>query len=133
MDTVDRTKGAERGFSVLEILLAMAIFSITMYGVIATSGGFSETIGTGASSILAGETNVEATAKAQALLEQAQQDARLNFDTLISQALVTDGIYSKKLDVTVETRDHAHAEEIIGAMAAEGFHPVRIHASDVME
>ncbi len=38
-----------------------------------------------------------------------------------------------RLDVTVETRDHAHAEEIIGALAAEGFHPVRIHASDVME
>lgn len=38
-----------------------------------------------------------------------------------------------RLDVTVETRDRAHAEEIIGALAAEGFHPVRIHASDVME
>lgn len=38
-----------------------------------------------------------------------------------------------RLDVTVETRDHAHAEEIIAALAAEGFHPVRIHASDVME
>ncbi len=38
-----------------------------------------------------------------------------------------------RLDVTVETRDHAHAEEIIAALASEGFHPVRIHASDVME
>ena len=38
-----------------------------------------------------------------------------------------------RLDVTVETRDHAHAEGIIAALAAEGFHPVRIHASDVME
>ena len=38
-----------------------------------------------------------------------------------------------RLDVTVETRDRAHAEEIIAALAAEGFHPVRIHASDVME
>jgi threonine dehydratase len=38
-----------------------------------------------------------------------------------------------RLDVTVETRDRGHAEEIIAALAAEGFHPVRIHASDVME
>jgi threonine dehydratase len=37
-----------------------------------------------------------------------------------------------RLDVTVETRDHAHAEEIISALAADGYHPVRIHASDVM-
>ncbi len=38
-----------------------------------------------------------------------------------------------RLDVTVETRDHRHAEEIIATLAAAGFHPVRIHASDVME
>jgi threonine dehydratase len=37
-----------------------------------------------------------------------------------------------RLDVTVETRDHAHAEEIIAALAADGYHPVRIQASDVM-
>jgi threonine dehydratase len=37
-----------------------------------------------------------------------------------------------RLDVTVETRDHAHAEEIITALAGDGYHPVRIHASDVM-
>ena len=38
-----------------------------------------------------------------------------------------------RLDVTVETRDRAHAEEIIAALAADGYQPVRIHASDVME
>jgi threonine dehydratase len=37
-----------------------------------------------------------------------------------------------RLDVTVETRDHAHAEEIMTALAADGYHPVRIQASDVM-
>jgi threonine dehydratase len=37
-----------------------------------------------------------------------------------------------RLDVTVETRDHAHAEEIIAALAEDGYHPVRINASDVM-
>jgi threonine dehydratase len=37
-----------------------------------------------------------------------------------------------RLDVTVETRDHAHAEEIMAALAADGYQPVRIQASDVM-
>ena len=37
-----------------------------------------------------------------------------------------------RLDVTVETHDHAHAEEIMAALAADGYHPVRINASDVM-
>lgn len=37
-----------------------------------------------------------------------------------------------RLDITVETRDHAHAEEIIAALSADGYHPVRINASDVM-
>ena len=36
-----------------------------------------------------------------------------------------------RLDVTVETRDRAHAEEIIAALGADGSSPVRINASDV--
>lgn len=38
-----------------------------------------------------------------------------------------------RLDVTVETRDRAHADEIINAMEADGFHPLRIEAGDAME
>jgi threonine dehydratase len=38
-----------------------------------------------------------------------------------------------RLDVTVETRDHAHAEEIIQAMADDGYLPVRLHAGEVRE
>src|SRR6266446_6851123 len=38
-----------------------------------------------------------------------------------------------KLDVTVETRDAAHAEEILAAFKAEGFAPVRIATGDAME
>jgi len=38
-----------------------------------------------------------------------------------------------RLDVTVETRDSAHADEIINALAAEGFEPLRIEAGDAME
>jgi len=38
-----------------------------------------------------------------------------------------------RLDVTVETRDAAHADEILAALKAEGFNPVRIDPGDAME
>ncbi|MSO67903.1 MAG: threonine ammonia-lyase [Pseudolabrys sp.] len=38
-----------------------------------------------------------------------------------------------KLDVTIETRDAAHAGEIMTALAADGYHPVRIETGDAME
>ena len=38
-----------------------------------------------------------------------------------------------RLDVTVETRDAAHAEEILAAFKADGFSPVRINPGDAME
>jgi threonine dehydratase len=38
-----------------------------------------------------------------------------------------------RLDVTVETRDTAHADEILSAFKAEGFAPVRIDPGDAME
>jgi threonine dehydratase len=38
-----------------------------------------------------------------------------------------------KLDVTVETRDASHAEEVISAMAADGYRPVRIETGSAME
>ncbi len=38
-----------------------------------------------------------------------------------------------KLDVTVETRDAAHAEEIFAALAADGYQPLRIETVKAME
>jgi threonine dehydratase len=38
-----------------------------------------------------------------------------------------------RLDVTVETRDATHAEEILAAFKAEGFAPVRIATGDAMD
>jgi threonine dehydratase len=38
-----------------------------------------------------------------------------------------------KLDVTVETRDRSHGEEIFAALQAEGYQPVRIEAASAME
>jgi threonine dehydratase len=38
-----------------------------------------------------------------------------------------------RLDVTIETRDSAHAEEIRLALAADGYQPVRVESGSVME
>jgi len=38
-----------------------------------------------------------------------------------------------RLDVTVETRDRAHAETIFAALASDGYQPQRIDAGDAME
>jgi threonine dehydratase len=38
-----------------------------------------------------------------------------------------------KLDVTLETRDRFHAEEIRGALAAHGYHPVQIQTAKAIE
>lgn len=38
-----------------------------------------------------------------------------------------------RLDVTVEARDHAHAEEIMTALADDGYQPIRIRAGEAME
>jgi threonine dehydratase len=38
-----------------------------------------------------------------------------------------------RLDVTVEARDRAHAEEIMTALADDGYQPIRIRAGEAME
>jgi threonine dehydratase len=38
-----------------------------------------------------------------------------------------------KLDVTMETRDSAHADEILRALAAEGYQPVRVEGGAALE
>ncbi len=38
-----------------------------------------------------------------------------------------------KLDVTMETRDGAHAEEIFRALASDGYHPMRMASGAVLE
>jgi threonine dehydratase len=38
-----------------------------------------------------------------------------------------------KLDITVETRDRAHSEEILCALSEDGYQPVRIAAGDAID
>ena len=37
-----------------------------------------------------------------------------------------------KLDVTIETRDAAHAEQILHALAADGYEPVRMESGGTL-
>ncbi len=39
----------------------------------------------------------------------------------------------EKLDVTIETRDAAHAADVMAAMAADGYLPVRIQGGNAIE
>jgi threonine dehydratase len=38
-----------------------------------------------------------------------------------------------KLDITVETRDRGHSEEILRALAEGGYHPVQIATGDAID
>jgi threonine dehydratase len=38
-----------------------------------------------------------------------------------------------RLDITVETRDRAHSEEVLSALAADGYQPQRINPGEAME
>jgi threonine dehydratase len=38
-----------------------------------------------------------------------------------------------RLDITLETRDRAHADEVFAALATDGYLPQRIEPGDVME
>jgi hypothetical protein len=90
-----------RGFSVLEVLLAMGIAMIVMSGVIASSGSFAGTVRGNQSTILNGQTNAEALTKGQSVLEEIQALNRVDF-ALINPTAETslDGFYYKKVDVT---------------------------------
>lgn len=96
-------KNTARGFSILEILLAMGIFTIVISGVIAASGGLSQNISGSQSSIVGSETNAEATQKAQELLEQSVAKAREDFESLPTGTTNgTSGIYSWTNDVALD-------------------------------
>jgi prepilin-type N-terminal cleavage/methylation domain-containing protein len=89
-----------RGFSLVEILIAMAVMSIVVSGVVIGSGGFGLTLSGSQSTILGGETNAEAVRKAQELTEESQALGRSDFN-LVNAHTTTDGIYTKT--VSVET------------------------------
>jgi len=92
-----------RGFSIIEILIAMAIGIIAISGVVAGSGGFGATLAGNQSTIMNGQTNFEAVAKAQQLLEQMQALGRQDFNLMNPTATTSiDGFYYKSVDVVTQ-------------------------------
>lgn len=92
----------QKGFSIIEILIAMAIGIIVISGVVAGSGGFSLALRGNQSTILNGQTNAEAVTKAQQLVEQEQALGRQDFNLVNPTGPTTDGIYTKNVTVTTQ-------------------------------
>jgi len=88
----------QKGFSILEILLAMAIALLTITAVLLVSFG-SQSLAADS------QTSGEAQSKAQALLEMEQANSRLDFGLVNPwpsppSTFVQDGIYKKSVSVT---------------------------------
>lgn len=96
MDTLNR------GFSIIEILIAMAIGIIVISGVVAGSGGFGTALRGYQSTITGGEIHAEALEKAQSALETAQALGRRDFNFVNPTAATSSsGFYYTSVDVTV--------------------------------
>lgn len=92
-----------RGFSIIEILIAMAIGIIVISGVVAGSGGFSAALRGNQSTIMNGQTNAEAVTLAQKVLEQTQALGRQDFNLVNPTATTSiDGFYYKSVDVVTQ-------------------------------
>lgn len=84
--------GNQRGFSTLEILIAMTIMVFTITSVLPLVFG-SQSVS------IATQTNQEALYKAQAILEDARATARQDFNSVNPMVPTADNIYQKSLSV----------------------------------
>lgn len=84
----------KKGFSTIELLIAMAIGLMTISAVLIA--GFGDQ-----SLISGGQINSEAVTKAQQLIEQEQALAREDFNLVNPVSTTTDGIYQKSVSVTL--------------------------------
>jgi len=90
-----------RGFSIIEILIAMAIMIIVVSGVVGSSGGFGVALRGHQGAVLGAQTNAEAVTLAQKILEQAQALGRQDFGLVTNTATTSiDGFYYKSVDIT---------------------------------
>lgn len=81
-----------RGFSTLEILIAMAVMVLTLTAVILASFGDQSMLGQASD-------DSEAVGKAQAMLESGQANARKDFRLVTDIATSSDGIYQESLSI----------------------------------
>ncbi len=69
-----------RGFSIIEVVIAMAMAIVVISGVVIASGGFGSTLRGYQSTILRGQTDAEALTQAEKLLEYMQSLGRQDFN-----------------------------------------------------
>lgn len=86
----------ERGFSTLELLIALTIMMMTFTAVILTTFGNQALIS-------GGQTNAEAMNIAQEILESAQASARRDFNLVNAVPPTLDGIYTKNSTVLFQS------------------------------
>jgi type II secretory pathway pseudopilin PulG len=82
-----------RGFSVIEIVISIAVITLAISSAVLVSGGAQL-------SLEGGEENAEALSMAQALLEEQQSLARQDIDLVHNVATSTKGIYQKSVSVS---------------------------------
>ncbi len=90
MNLEDAYKNCPNAFSTVEMLIAMAILSIVLTGVVLVSFGAQ-------GMLVEGEIYAEAMIKAQELLEKEQQLARKDFRLVVPFGTTTDGRYTKSI------------------------------------
>jgi prepilin-type N-terminal cleavage/methylation domain-containing protein len=114
----------EKGFSIIEILIAMALMLIVVSGAIAGSGGLGVTINGYSSTISDSEINSEALHKAQDLIEQAAATARTSYSSVASSTSfeLSSGLsYLKKLTIPVAYATQC-METVVGTVSWTGSH-----------
>lgn len=117
MDKLDRQKG----FSIIEILIAMALAIIVISGTAAASGGFGTALGGHQSTISDGELNTEALHKAQDLIEQASADARVSYASVAaSTATECSGGLCYQKELTVPLAYTTQCSKAVSSMVSWG-------------
>src|SRR3989338_2463117 len=96
---IGRKLNNKGGFATLELLIAFTILILCMGGVIMVSGfneyhsGVGDVSFENQSITIDSQTNNEAISKAQALLEKARADSRLDFGSVVTTPIANDDIY----------------------------------------
>lgn len=93
-----------QGFSIIEILIAMAIGLIVISGVVAGSGGFGSLVGGYQSTVSDSEIHSEALRKVQDSIEHAAATARANYSAVVSSTTTdcSGGLcYRKELSIPI--------------------------------
>ncbi|MGE5540676.1 MAG: LVIVD repeat-containing protein [Bacillota bacterium] len=112
--------------STLEILIALALVTLAMAAaILVVFGNQSTSVDT--------QTNIEALAKARALLEQERALAREDFDSVASIPETSDDIYSKKITVSYPDSDDPDTKLVISQVSwMSGIRPLSVSLSTLV-